>query len=94
MPRIMGVTNARQNFTDLVSEADEHGEPVYVTHFGEPRAVIIGYEAFEQLQQRLEDLEDIVAIYQGREEPRRLLGEAWEEIRAESELQRIPEPTG
>ena len=51
MPRIMGVTNARQTFTELVSEADEDRVQVYVTHFGEPRAVIIGYEAFEQLQQ-------------------------------------------
>jgi prevent-host-death family protein len=90
----MGVTNARQNFTELVSEADEHKEPMYVTHFGEPRAVIIGYEAFEELQQRLEDLEDMVAIYQAREEPRRPLDEVWAEIEAESELHGIPDPAG
>jgi prevent-host-death family protein len=73
MPRIMGVTQARHNLAELVNQADEHGEPTYITHFSEPRAVLLGYQAFEQLLERLEDLEDMVAIYSGREEPTRPL---------------------
>lgn len=80
MPRIVGVTNARRNFTALVTQADEHGEPVFITHRNEPRAVIIGYQAFERLMERLEDLEDMVAIYAGREEPARPFEEVWAEI--------------
>lgn len=98
MLRIVGITDARHSFTELIRDADEHGEPVYITHFNEPRAVIVGYAAFEQLQQRIEDLEDVVAIYRGREEPRRPFADVWAEIEAESEaegeLQRIPEPAG
>jgi len=83
MPRIVEITSARHSLTELVHEADEHGKPVYITHFNEPRAVLISYEAFEQLQQRLEDLEDMVAIYTGREEPTRPFEEFWAEIEAE-----------
>lgn len=83
MPRIVGITSARHSLTELIQEADEHGKPVYITHFNEPRAVLIGYEVFEQLQQRLEDLEDMVAIYTGREEPTRPFEEFWAEIETE-----------
>ena len=84
MPRIIGVTKARRNFTELVNQVDEHGEPVFITHLNEPRAVIIGYQAFERLMERLEDLEDMVAIYTGREEPARPFDEVWAEIEAEA----------
>ena len=40
MPRIMGVTQARRNFTELVNRADE--QPVFITYLNEPPAVIIG----------------------------------------------------
>ena len=100
MPRIVGITNARHAFAELIRDADEHGEPIYITHFNEPKAVIIGYAAWEQLQQRLEDLEDMVAIYRGREEPRRPFADVWADIEApqsgesERELQRVSEPAG
>ena len=84
MPRIMGVTKARHEFTEIVNQADEHGEPVYLTNFNEPRAVLIGYHAFEQLVSRLEDLEDIAAIYAGREETTQPFDEAWAEIEQEA----------
>jgi prevent-host-death family protein len=65
----MGVSKARQRFAEVVTQANEHGEPIYLTTHNEPVAVLISYEAFEQLIARLEDLEDIAAIYAGREEP-------------------------
>lgn len=90
MPRIVGVTNARRSFTQLINQADEHGEPVYIAHFNEPRAVILGYQAFERLLERLEDLEDMIAIYHGREEPSRSFDEFWAELEAEERGQTIP----
>lgn len=80
MPHIIGVTKVRKNLAEIVNQADEHGEPIYLTNFNEPVAVLIGYQAFEQLIDRLEDLEDIVAIYRGREEPTRPFDEVWAEL--------------
>ncbi len=93
MPRIVGVTKARHEFTELVNQADEHGEPIYLVHFNEPRAVLIGYQAFERLLSRLEDLEDMVAIYSGREEPTRPFDDVWAELEQETEnYDRTPLP--
>ena len=71
----MGVTQARVAFTEIVNEANAHGEPVYLTNFNEPRAVLIGYEAWEALIERLEDLEDAVLFYTRRDEPIRPIEE-------------------
>jgi len=95
MPHIMGVTKARHNFTKLVGEAKQHGEPVYITHFNEPQVVIISYRVFEDLLQRMEDLEDMVSIYRGREEPTRPFEEFWAEIEQETKsFGQIPATTG
>jgi hypothetical protein len=51
--------------------------------FNEPKAVLLGYQAFERLLEHLEDLEDTVAIYQGREEPARPFEEFLAELEAE-----------
>jgi len=75
MTRIVGVTKARVDFTEVVNEADSHGEPIYLTHFNEPRAVLIGYKAWEELVERLEDLEDAVAFHTRRGEPTRPIEE-------------------
>lgn len=80
MTRIMGVTRARREFTAIVNRADEHREPVYLVNFNEPRAVLIGYQTWEGLMARLEDLEDLVSIYQGRTEPTRPLADVLNDI--------------
>lgn len=87
MPRILGVTKARQNFAELIGRADEHGEPTFIVHFNEPRAVVLGYEAYERLLAYLEDLEDTVAIYRGREEPARPLEDFLTELEVEAEAE-------
>jgi prevent-host-death family protein len=83
MAKIMGVTKARVGFTEIVNQADTHGEPIYLTNFNEPRAVLIGYQAWEALIERLEDLEDAVLFHTRRDEPVRPL----EEFLAEMELE-------
>jgi len=88
MPRIMGVTKARTEFTEVVNGADAHGEPVYLVNFNEPKAVLIGYQAWEALMRRLEDLEDTLSIYRGREEPTRPL----EDFLAELEQEEVTTP--
>ena len=75
MHRIVGVTRARREFTEVVNQADVHGEPVYLVNFNEPKAVLIGFEAWETLMQRIEDLEDVISVYRGRDESTRPLAD-------------------
>ena len=87
MTRIMGVTRVRRGFTDVVNRADEHSEPIYLVNFNEPRAVLVGYQAWEDLMGRLEDL---VSIYRGREEPTRPLDEFLAELAREEAAEQQP----
>ena len=58
-------------------------EPIYLVNFNEPRAVLIGYQAWEGLMGRLDALEDLVSICRGREEPTRPLDESLAELKRE-----------
>ena len=64
---IMNVTEARQRFTELVRELIS---PVYVTVYGTPQAVIVQYATYEALLEKIEDLEDTLALYQREGEER------------------------
>jgi prevent-host-death family protein len=86
--KIMSATRVRRNFTRVVEALDLGGEPVYITHRGEPTAVLVSYKTFEALMERLEDLSDIVEIYEAQREPARPL----EEIVAEIEGEHVPVP--
>ncbi len=92
MTRIMGVTKARVSFTEVVNEADNHGEPIYLTNFNEPRAVLIGYKAWEALAERLEDLEDALTFHVRRGEPSRPIEEFLVELEREEENDKAPLP--
>ena len=94
MPRIIGVSKVRKDLASVVSQANQHDEPVYLTSFNEPVAVLIGYQAFESLISRLEDLEDIAAIYAGREEPARPFDEAWAEMERDNAPTPLPIAAG
>lgn len=74
--RIMGVTEARQGLTELVRNLDD---PVYVTVHGKPRAVIVSYDTFEALLEKVEELEDSLDVLKRRGEPET----DWEEFEAE-----------
>lgn len=81
--KIMNVSEARQNFTHLVRKLDD---PIYVTVYGKPRAVIVSYDTYEALLERVEELEDSLAVLMRREEP----ATDWEEF--EAELDALPTP--
>ncbi|MDZ7296288.1 MAG: type II toxin-antitoxin system Phd/YefM family antitoxin [candidate division KSB1 bacterium] len=81
--KIMPISDARQKITEVVEAVATDGEPVYITHYSRPRAVLVGYEDYEALLSRLEDLEDLLSIRQGHEEPSRPYEEFLAEIKAE-----------
>ncbi|OQY16392.1 MAG: hypothetical protein B6I35_15915 [Anaerolineaceae bacterium 4572_32.2] len=61
---ILPVREVRQNISRLLDEAVE-GEPVMITRHGRPAGYLVGYEAMNQLLDRLEDLEDLYWMHQG-----------------------------
>ncbi|MEE8163223.1 MAG: type II toxin-antitoxin system Phd/YefM family antitoxin [Anaerolineae bacterium] len=86
--RIMGATKVRRHFTEISNDIGETGEPLYITHHRDPRAVLVGYDQFERLIERLEDLEDLHEIREASYELTRPL----EEFMAELEEKRVLVP--
>ncbi|MFQ6058559.1 MAG: type II toxin-antitoxin system Phd/YefM family antitoxin [Anaerolineae bacterium] len=86
--KIMSATKVRRNFTQVVEALGTEGGPLYITHRGEPTAVLVGYKTFEALIEKLEDLSDIVEIYEAQGEPARPL----EEVMAEMAGEHVPSP--
>ena len=81
--KIMPISDVRRKITEVVESVATNGEPLYITHYSRPRAVLVGYEDYEALLAQLEDLEDLLSIQQGREEPSRPYEEFLAEMRAE-----------
>ena len=81
---ILPVREVRQNISRLLDEAAE-GEPVMITRHGRPAGYLIGYEALNQLLDRLEDLEDLYWMHQGMAEYRAGGGSSFDEFVAKLE---------
>jgi prevent-host-death family protein len=79
----MNITDARQRFTELIRDLSD---PIYVTIYGDPKAVIVRYDTYEALLERLEELQDSVDVLKRRGEPTM----DWEEF--EAEMIGVPAP--
>ncbi len=53
--KILNVTEARQNFSNLIRTLHE---PIYVTVYGKPRAVMLSHDGYELLLNRLAAQQD------------------------------------
>ena len=80
---IVPVSDLRRDTARLLREADENEEPIYITQHGRPKAVLLGYEAYERLIAQLEDLADLASLREGADEPTRPFGEFLQEISEE-----------
>ena len=67
--KIVAASEVRQNLKAILEELGRKGEAVYVTQRGRARAVLVDYELYEALLQRLEDLEDVLAMKEALEAP-------------------------
>ncbi len=47
--RIMPVSDLRRNVSQTIKEIQQRDNAIYITQHGRPRAVLIGYEHYEQL---------------------------------------------
>ena len=67
--KIVNVSELKTRLASLMTQLDTDGVPIYVTQHGKPRAVLVNYEDYEALLEKLDDLEDIVAMQQALSAP-------------------------
>jgi len=60
--RIVTVSELKVRLGALMAELEERGIPLYVTQHGKPKAVLARYDEYEALLQRIEDMEDLLAM--------------------------------
>ncbi len=58
----IAISHARPKLTQLVEEVSSGGEPYFIIANSELKAVLIGIEKYNSLQEQLEDLEDSLDI--------------------------------
>ena len=60
--KIVTVSELKTKLASVLAQLD--GVPVYVTQHGKPKAVLVQYEEYEALLEKLDDLEDALAMQQ------------------------------
>lgn len=55
-PKIVPISDLRQNASDVVKGVSSSREPVFITQRGRAAAVLVGMEAYEDLQRELDVL--------------------------------------
>jgi prevent-host-death family protein len=55
-PRIIPISDLRQNASNVVKSVSSSGEPVFITQRGRAAAVMISMEAYEESQRELDVL--------------------------------------
>ena len=67
--RIVSVSELKIKLASLMAQLEVEGVPVYVTQHGKPKAVLVKYADYEALLEKLDDLEDILAMKQALSSP-------------------------
>ena len=64
----ISISEARPKLTHLVDEVSRSGEPFFIISNSELKAVLLGIDEYNALQERVEDLEDTVDILKAQSE--------------------------
>ena len=67
--KIVTVSELKANLASVIAQLAADAVPIYVTQHGKPNAVLMNYEEYEALQEKLEDLEDALAMRQALASP-------------------------
>jgi len=64
----MPISDLRRQTSQIIQTIREGGDAIYITQHGRPAAVLVEYEAYENLLARLEDLSDMVSLEAAKDE--------------------------
>ncbi len=67
--KIVPVSELKANLAGIMAQLATDATPIYVTQYGKPHAVLLNYEEYEALQEKLENLEDALAMQQALASP-------------------------
>ena len=67
--RIVTVSELKAKLASIVAQLGAEGVPVYVTQHGKPKAVVVKYEEYEAMLEKMDDLEDALAMQQAFSRP-------------------------
>ena len=60
--KIVNVSELKARLATLITQLETEGVPIYIIQHGKPKAVLVGYEEYEALMKKVDDLEDILAM--------------------------------
>ncbi len=69
MINIVSITDLKQNTKKVVGQVKSSGQSVVILQRSEPAAVMVDPDYYRLLEQALEDLEDLQAIEERKNEP-------------------------
>jgi len=67
--KIVTVSELKANLASVMAQLATDAAPVYVTQHGKPNAVLVQYKEYEALREKLDDLEDALAMQQALASP-------------------------
>jgi len=67
--KIVTVSELKTNLASVMAQLATDAAPVYVTQHGKPNAVLVQYKEYEALREKLDDLEDALAMQQALASP-------------------------
>jgi len=67
--RFVTVSELKANLASVMAQRATDAAPIYVTQHGKPNAALMSYREYEALREKLEDLEDALAMQQALASP-------------------------
>jgi prevent-host-death family protein len=88
MEKVLGVTEARKKFSNIVEQVQYQGDAYLINRYGRPAAAVVPVEVYENWQRQREEFFDLIRDMQEEadlspQEADRLAKEALAAIRAE-----------
>lgn len=81
IPEVVSVARAKAHLSEIVKEAKE-GKIFEVINRSQPMAIVLSVEKYKALLEGIEDLEDAIAILEGKIESEGEPLVDWEEVKA------------
>ncbi len=81
IPEVISIAKAKAHLSEIVKEAKE-GKVFEVINRSQPMAIVLSVEKYKALLEEIEDLEDAIAILEGKIESQCEPLADWEEVKA------------